>query len=272
MQVVILAGGLGTRLQEETTVRPKPMVEIGEHPVLWHIMKLYGHFGFNDFIVCCGYKGHVIKEYFANFALHNSDVTFDMASGKMNIHRNDADPWKVTVVDTGEATMTGGRLKRVERYLEGDTFCMTYGDGVADVDVKKLVAFHVAHGKDATVTAVQPPGRFGALDLDGSHVRSFLEKPEGDGGWINGGFFVLSKRVLAHIVDDGTVWEREPLEVLAKASHLEAFFHHGFWRPMDTLRDKRALDDLWAERAAPWALWSPDHRKNLRPERASYRP
>jgi glucose-1-phosphate cytidylyltransferase len=272
MQVVILAGGLGTRLQEETTSRPKPMVEVGEHPLLWHIMKLYGHYGFCDFIVCGGYKCHIIKEYFANFALRNSHVTFDLAKGQVHVHRNDADPWKVTVVDTGENTMTGGRLKRVEPYIVGETFCMTYGDGLSNVDVRALVDFHAGHGRAATVTAVQPPGRFGALEVEDTRVRSFLEKPAGDGGWINGGFFVLQRSVLERLSGDATVWEEQPLAGLARDDELRAYFHRGFWRPVDTLRDKRVLDELWASRAAPWAVWDETHARGARGAKNTWRP
>jgi len=255
MQVVILAGGLGTRLQEETHVRPKPMVEIGEHPILWHVMKSYAHFGMNEFIVCAGYKGDVIKDYFANYALYNSSVTFDIAKGTVDVHENEAEDWRVTVVNTGDKTMTGGRIKRIRRFLKGDAFCMTYGDGVGDVDIAKLVAFHRSHGKLATITAVQPPGRFGSLELSGTSVRSFTEKPTGDGAWINGGFFVLSPRVIDEIEGDDTVWEMDPLGALARRGELEAYFHHGFWQPMDTLRDKRHLEELWAKSRAPWAPW-----------------
>jgi glucose-1-phosphate cytidylyltransferase len=257
MQAVILAGGLGTRISEETAVRPKPMVEIGGKPILWHIMKMYAAHGINDFIICCGYKGYVIKEYFSNYFLHMSDVTFDLRSdNQMQVHQQFAEPWKVTLVDTGDQTMTGGRLKRVQAYLGEGDFCFTYGDGVSDVDLTKLIAFHKAHGKLATVTAVQPPGRFGALDLKADAVRSFIEKPHGDGMYINGGFFVLSPKVLDLIDGDDSIWEKKPLETLAKEGQLHAYKHHGFWQPMDTLRDKQLLEDLLAGGAAPWKQWA----------------
>ncbi|MBI3432355.1 MAG: glucose-1-phosphate cytidylyltransferase [Hydrogenophilales bacterium] len=255
MKAVILAGGLGTRLSEETGVRPKPMVEVGGKPILWHIMKLYSHYGIDEFIVCLGYKGYMIKEYFANYFLHMSDITFDMSRNQMQVHQNNAEPWRVTLVDTGDVTQTGGRLRRVREYLGDDDFCMTYGDGVGNVEIDKLIAFHRAHGCLASVTATQPPGRFGALDLDGSSVMSFCEKPHGDGGWINGGFFVLSPKVIDYINDDSTLWEREPLERLASERQLQAYFHHGFWQPMDTLRDKQHLESLWQEGKAPWKKW-----------------
>ncbi len=257
MKVVILAGGLGTRLSEETQVRPKPMAEIGDHPILWHIMKGYGEQGFSDFVICLGYKGYMIKEYFANYFLHNADVTFDLRTDEMHVHQNATEPWQVTLVDTGSATQTGGRLKRVASYVAGERFMMTYGDGVADIDLAALVAFHDAHGRLATVTAVQPPGRFGALDIDeaGESVRAFIEKPEGDGGWMNGGFFVLEPAALDYIEGDATLWEKEPLERLARDGQLAAYRHHGFWQPMDTLRDKRALEELWESGAAPWKQW-----------------
>lgn len=256
MKAVILAGGLGTRISEETHLKPKPMIEIGGKPVLWHIMKIYSHYGINDFIICCGYKGYLIKEYFANYFLHSSDVTFDIARNKMEVHHQYADPWRVTLVDTGENTMTGGRLRRVAQYLEGeDTFCLTYGDGVSDVNIRGLVAYHLARNVRATLTAAYPPGRFGALELAGEYVRSFKEKPDGDGGMINGGFFVLSSSVLSLLQDDSTVWEREPLETLAREGQLAAFQHTGFWQPMDTLRDKIFLEELWATGKAPWKVW-----------------
>ena len=257
MKVVILAGGLGTRISEETSVKPKPMVEIGGKPILWHIMKLYGGYGINDFIVCCGYKGYVIKEYFANYFLHMSDVTFDMQSNEMLVHQRYAEPWRVTLVDTGDGTMTGGRLKRVASYLKDEeAFFVTYGDGVANVDVSAQLAFHRQHGKLATVTAVQPLGRYGSLRLDGTSVRGFIEKPQGDGGWINGGYFVLSPKVIDTIAGDGTSFEGEPLEILAGRGQFEAFHHHGFWQPMDTLRDKMLLEELWSGGSAPWKTWS----------------
>lgn len=253
MKAVILAGGLGTRLSEETGLKPKPMVEIGGRPVLWHIMKSYSKHGINDFIICCGYKGYVIKEYFASYGLRSSDVTFDMQNSTMQVHARTTEPWRVTLIDTGEATMTGGRLKRVRSYLQDeDAFCFTYGDGVSDVDITALVASHRAGGRLATLTATQPPGRFGALNLDGNRIISFQEKPQGDGAWINGGFFVLSPRVIDYIVDDHTVWEKEPMEQLARQGQMDAYFHHGFWQPMDTLRDMVYLNDLWNSGRAPW--------------------
>ena len=255
MKAVILAGGLGTRISEESVLRPKPMIEIGGRPILWHIMKLYSAHGVNEFVICCGYKGYIIKEYFANYFLHMSDVTFDLASNEMQVHRKNAESWKVTLVDTGEATQTGGRLKRVSSYIGDEDFCMTYGDGVGDVDISASIAFHKEHGRLATMTAVQPPGRFGALELDGAKVQHFLEKPHGDGGWINGGFFVLSPKVIDLIEGDLTLWEREPLERLAREDQLRAFFHPGFWQPMDTLRDKQALEDAWAADRAAWKVW-----------------
>jgi glucose-1-phosphate cytidylyltransferase len=256
MKAVILAGGLGTRLSEETVVRPKPMVEIGGRPILWHVMKVYSSHGVQDFVVCLGYKGYMIKEYFANYFLHMSDVTFDMTSNRMDVHQNNAEPWKVTLVDTGEATQTGGRIKRIEEYVRGEEmFCLTYGDGVGDIDVSALIAFHRGHGKLATMTAVQPPGRFGALELQGDRVVNFREKPQGDGGWINGGFFVLSPKVLNYIDADQTLWEREPLERLAREQQLLSWFHRGFWQPMDTLRDKQNLEELWTLGKAPWKVW-----------------
>jgi glucose-1-phosphate cytidylyltransferase len=256
MKAVILAGGLGTRISEETHLKPKPMIEIGGKPILWHIMKLYSAHGINDFIVCCGYKGYVIKEYFANYFLHMSDVTFDMRNNEMEVHQKKAEPWRVTLVDTGEDTMTGGRLKRVQDYIKDEeAFCFTYGDGVADVDVTRLVAFHKAHGKLATVTAVQPPGRYGALSMEQDQVLGFIEKPKGDGGWINGGFFVLSPECLKYIDGDQSSWEGAPLTQLARDGQLMAFKHAGFWQPMDTLREKNMLEDLWQSGKAPWRVW-----------------
>lgn len=256
MKLVILAGGLGTRISEETHLRPKPMIEIGGRPIIWHIMKMYSHHGINDFVICCGYKGYILKEYFANYALHMSSVTFDMISGTMEVHEKRAEPWKVTLVDTGDATLTGGRLKRVRDYLPDDEpFAFTYGDGVSDVDITAELAFHREHGKQATILAVEPPGRYGALQTEGARVLGFMEKPQGDGGSINGGFFILEKPVIDLIEDDTTTWEREPLEILAARGELMAFPHHGFWQPMDTLREKTMLEDLWAAGKAPWKTW-----------------
>jgi len=256
MKAVILAGGLGTRLSEETGVRPKPMVELGGRPVLWHIMKLYAHHGINDFVVCLGYKGYMIKEYFANYFLHSSDVTFDLANGKVTVHQSSSEPWTVTLVDTGAETATGGRLLRVRKHVEGGRFCFTYGDGLSNVDVAQLLAFHEKQKTTATLTAVQPPGRFGVIDLDGDKITAFAEKPPGDGSWISGGFFVLEPEVFELIEGDATVWERAPLERLARSGQLSAFRHSGFWHPMDTLRDKNMLDALWASGNAPWKVWS----------------
>jgi glucose-1-phosphate cytidylyltransferase len=256
VKVVILAGGLGTRISEETHLKPKPMVEVGGMPILWHIMKIYSHYGINDFVICCGYKGYVIKEYFANYFLHMSDVTFDLVHNNMKVHHRSVEPWKVTLVDTGDHTMTGGRLKRVADYIDDDEpFCMTYGDGVGNVDIGALVAFHKAHGQLATLTATYPPGRFGALDIDNDRVTSFKEKPKGDGGMINGGFFVLSPKVISLIENDQTLWEQGPLERLAQDGQLGAYQHRGFWQPMDTLRDKNYLEDLWVSEKAPWKVW-----------------
>lgn len=257
MKAVILAGGLGTRISEESSSRPKPMIEVGGKPILWHIMKIYSHYGINEFIVCCGYKGYVIKEYFANYFLHTSDVTFDMQENTMEVHQRYAEPWKVTLVDTGENTMTGGRLKRVAGYVKNEeAFLFTYGDGVSDIDIGELVKFHKRHKLNATLTAVYPPGRFGALDIVDHQVTTFKEKPKGDGGMINGGFFVLSPSVLTLISDDSTVWEHGPLESLAQHRQIGAYEHNGFWQPMDTLRDKNYLEDLWASGKAPWKSWS----------------
>lgn len=256
MKAVILAGGLGTRISEETHLKPKPMIEIGGHPILWHIMKSYSAHGVNEFVICCGYKGYLIKEYFANYFLHMSDVTFDLQNNAMEVHERYAEPWKVTLVDTGADTMTGGRLKRVARYVQGeDAFCFTYGDGVSDLDISASIAFHRAHGKLATVTAVLPPGRYGALQREGDLVAGFTEKPRGDGGWINGGYFVLSPQVLDFIPDDDTSWEAEPLNALAQDQQLMSFEHAGFWQPMDTLREKNLLEDLWQSGTAPWRTW-----------------
>ncbi len=257
MKAVILAGGLGTRISEESHLKPKPMIEIGGKPILWHIMKQYSAHGIQDFVICLGYKGYAIKDFFANYFLHTSDVTFDMRSNQMEVHQNYSEPWRVTLVDTGEETMTGGRLRRVGRFLEEDeAFCFTYGDGVSDLNISALVAFHKEHGKFATVTAVQPPGRYGALAREGDQVTGFVEKPRGDGGWINGGFFVLSPKVLPYIDKDATTWEAEPLDQLASEGQLMAYQHEGFWHPMDTLRDKNYLEQLWQSGEAPWKQWS----------------
>jgi len=256
MKVVILAGGLGTRLSEETVTRPKPMVEIGGKPILWHIMKIYSHFGLHDFVICLGFKGYMIKEYFSNYFLHMSDVTFDIQNNRMEVHQQYAEPWRVTLVDTGAESMTGGRVRRVAPYVEDDTFLLTYGDGVGDVNISELLAYHRAHGKLATLTSTQPSGKFGALDLgEGGLIQSFQEKPKGDGGWINAGFFVLQPAVLKFLKDDSTILEKEPLETLARDGELMAFKHTGFWQPMDTLRDKQHLEDLWNSGSAPWKVW-----------------
>jgi len=257
LKAVILAGGLGTRISEETHLKPKPMIEIGGRPILWHIMKSYSAHGINDFVICCGYKGYVIKEYFANYFLHMSDITFDMQNNQMEVHQRKAEPWKVTLVDTGEDTLTGGRLRRVGDYVKNEeAFCFTYGDGVADINISQLVKFHKTHGKLATVTAVQPPGRYGALDINNNTVLGFIEKPKGDGGWINGGFFVLSPKCLDYIESDKSSWEGDPLVNIAKAQQLMAYEHSGFWQPMDTLRDKNHLEELWDSGKAPWKVWS----------------
>jgi glucose-1-phosphate cytidylyltransferase len=256
MKVVILAGGLGTRMSEETQIKPKPMAEIGGKPILWHIMKIYSAYGLHEFIVCLGYKGYVIKEYFANYFLHMSDVTFDMANNQMEVHQKHAEPWRVTLVDTGEATMTGGRLKRIRHYLGDESFCMTYGDGVADINIRNVLAYHQQHQCLATVTAVQPLGRFGVLELDAERqVSGFTEKPQGEGGWINGGFFVLSPKVLDMIAGDETLWEADPMQTLSRLGQLKAYLHHGFWQPIDTLREKRHLEELWSTGRAPWKVW-----------------
>ncbi|MFA5158883.1 MAG: glucose-1-phosphate cytidylyltransferase [Candidatus Omnitrophota bacterium] len=256
MKAVILAGGLGTRISEEATLKPKPMIEIGGKPILWHILKLYSVHGINDFVICCGYKGYVIKEYFANYFLHMSDVTLDMSNNKMEVHRQKAEPWKITLVDTGENTMTGGRLRRVADYVKNEEiFCFTYGDGVADLDISAEIAFHKKHGPWATIAAVRPPGRYGALLLEGKRVAGFMEKPRGDGGLINGGFFVLSPKCLDLIANDLSIWEDEPLTQLAKSGQLMAYEHKGFWQPMDTLREKNYLEQLWASGKAPWKVW-----------------
>jgi glucose-1-phosphate cytidylyltransferase len=255
MKAVILAGGYGTRLSEETSVRPKPMVEIGGKPILWHIMKIFSTYGINDFIICCGYKGYMIKQYFSQYFLQVSDITFDMKENKMRVLTNGADPWKVTLVDTGEKTMTGGRLKRVKDYIGKDTFCFTYGDGVSDVDIGKLIEFHRNEKTHATLTAVQPPGRFGILSIEKDRVVNFREKPHGDGAWINGGYFVLEPEVMDYIDEDASVWEQEPLMRLAEQKMLSAYRHHGFWHPMDTLRDKHVLEEMWDSGKAPWKKW-----------------
>jgi glucose-1-phosphate cytidylyltransferase len=255
MKAVILAGGFGSRLSEETALRPKPMVEIGGKPILWHIMKIYAAHGIEEFVICLGYKGYLIKEYFANYYLHTCDVSFDLAKGDMEVHRSETEPWRVTLVDTGEQTMTGGRLKRVLPYLGEEDFCFTYGDGVADVDVTALIAFHREQGMSATVTAVQPPGRFGALDVDDARVREFEEKPRGDGGWTNGGFFVLSPEVARYLEGDATVWEQQPMRALAREGQLASYRHDGFWQAMDTLRDRNHLEELWQSGRAPWRTW-----------------
>jgi len=256
MKAVILAGGLGTRISEETLIKPKPMVEIGDKPILWHIMKIYSHHGINDFVICLGYKGNIIKEYFSNYFLHMSDVTFDIANNETIIHQKNAEPWKVTLVDTGKDTQTGGRIKRIKKYLENEeSFCLTYGDGVSNVNIKELVAFHFSHKKIATVTAVKPEGRFGHLVIKNSKIINFNEKPEGDGSFISGGFFVFNNEVFNYISDDSTIFEKEPLEKLSKDGQLMAFCHEDFWHPMDTLRDKLKLDSMWKNNKAPWKVW-----------------
>ena len=255
MKAIILAGGLGTRISEETVTKPKPMVEIGGRPILWHIMKSYAHHGVTDFIVCLGYKGYVIKEYFANYAMHLSDITVNTRTATIEVHSNQAEDWRISLVDTGDDTMTGGRLKRAMRFLDQDTFCLTYGDGVSDVDIGASLRFHEQHGRKATVTAVRPLSRFGQLDLDGTSVHAFTEKPVEEGGWINGGYFVLNQSVGEYIEDDATIWERAPMERLAAEGELQAYFHEGFWQPMDTLRDRNHLEELWTARKAPWKQW-----------------
>lgn len=255
MKAVILAGGLGTRISEETNLKPKPMIEIGGKPILWHILKIYSHYGINDFVICCGYKGYVIKEYFANYFLHTSDTTFDMTDNSVTVHNRNAEPWKVTVVDTGENTLTGGRLARVRDHLGDEPFCFTYGDGVADVNIADLIAHHAREGRAATLTAVQPPGRFGTLAFERGRIIRFEEKPQGDGSWINGGFFVLNPSVIDLIDGDQCTWEQQPLQVLAQNGDLSAYHHQGFWQPMDTLRDKNLLERLWQEGQAPWKVW-----------------
>ena len=256
MKAVILAGGLGTRISEESHLKPKPMIEIGGKPILWHIMKTYSHHGINDFVICCGYKGYVIKEYFANYFLHMSDVTFDMSNNTMEVHQKYVEPWRVTLVNTGEDTLTGGRLRRVREHLGSEPFCFTYGDGVSDINIRALVDFHFTHGKAATVTAIQPPGRYGALNIEGSTVTSFQEKPAGDGAWINGGFFVLDPSVIEFINGDQDIWEGEPLMRLAREGKLMSYQHSGFWQAMDTLRDKTYLEELWSKGSPPWKVWA----------------
>ncbi len=256
MKVVILAGGLGTRISEESIIKPKPMVEIGGKPILWHIMKIYSRFGYNDFVVCLGYKGYVIKEYFANYFMHNSNVTYDLQGNNVEIHDSVCEPWKITLVDTGDETMTGGRIKRVERFIDGNEFMLTYGDGVADIDIGQLVNFHHQHGRKATLTSVMPPGRFGIIDFGADNsINKFVEKPKADGSWINAGFFVLNKDVFDYIDGDGCTWERAPLERLAQEGQLMSYKHHGFWQAMDTLRDKNILNDMWNKGNAPWKIW-----------------
>ncbi len=256
MKAVILAGGLGTRISEETHLKPKPMVEIGGKPILWHVLKIYSAHGINDFVICAGYKGYIIKEYFANYFLHMSDVTFDMKDNRMEVHHRRSEPWRVTIVDTGDATLTGGRLKRVRDYIGDETFCFTYGDGVGDVNITELLAFHRKEKRLATLTGVQPPGRYGSLGIEGSRITSFQEKPVGDGGWINGGFFVLEPKVIDYVDGDSTIWERQPMERLAAAGQMGVFKHTGFWQPMDTLREKTHLEELWASGKAPWKVWA----------------
>lgn len=255
MKAVILAGGFGTRISEETHLKPKPMIEIGGMPILWHIMKWYSHYGINEFVICCGYKGYMIKEYFANYFLHMSDITFDMKTNSMEVHQQHAESWKVTLVDTGINTMTGGRLKKIREYLDNETFCFTYGDGLSNIDLDELISFHKQNNKLSTLSAVQPPGRYGALKIENNLVQKFMEKPEGDGGWINGGFFILEPKVFDYIKDDSTIWEREPLEKLSSEGQLRAFKHNGFWHPLDTLRDKNHLEKLWNENNALWKIW-----------------
>jgi glucose-1-phosphate cytidylyltransferase len=255
MKAVILAGGLGSRLSEETDVKPKPMIEIGGKPILWHIMKIYSVHGINEFVICLGYKGYVIKEYFANYFLHTSDVTFDMQNNDMVVHQNHAEPWKVTLIDTGADTMTGGRLKRAIPFVNNEDFCFTYGDGVGDVDIAAVIALHQKEKRLATVTATQQPGRFGSIEFEGSEVKNFIEKPHGESGWINGGFFVLSPKIIDYIVGDYSIWEREPMQNLSKDGQMSVYFHKGFWQPMDTLREKYLLEDLWCNGKAPWKVW-----------------
>lgn len=255
MKAVILAGGFGTRISEETILKPKPLIEVGGMPILWHLMKIYSQYNIDEFIICCGYKGYMIKEYFANYFLHMSDITFDIKNNEMEVHHKFAEPWKVTLVDTGIKTMTGGRLKRIEKYLDDESFCFTYGDGLSNVEISKLIDFHKNKKKLATLTATKPPGKFGILDLQDDMVKKFMEKPKGDGAWINGGFFVLEPSVIDYIKNDSTIWEKEPLENLANDNQLVAYKHHGFWQPLDTLRDKNNLEQLWSLGNAPWKIW-----------------
>jgi glucose-1-phosphate cytidylyltransferase len=256
MKAVILAGGLGTRISEETSSKPKPMIQIGERPLLWHIMKIYSFYGINDFIICCGYKGYMIKEYFVNYSLHNSDITLDLKENKIEVHHKSIEPWKITLVDTGLTTMTGGRLKKIQNYLDDETFCFTYGDGLSDLNITNLIRFHREQKTLATVTGVMPPGRFGALSVSDNKVIKFQEKPEGDGGWINGGFFVLEPKVLDYISGDDIIWEHDPLERLSNEKELSVYLHSGFWQPVDTLRDKNRLEELWNSNKPPWKIWS----------------
>ena len=257
MKVVLLAGGFGTRISEESAIKPKPMIDVGHQPILWHIMKIYAAHGLTDFVICCGHRGHIIKDYFSNYFLHKADVTFDLRKNTTEIHQNNAEPWRVTLVDTGDKSMTGGRIKRIQEYIENSPFCLTYGDGVSNVNIRELIEFHVKQKKLATLTAVQPPGRFGAFTLEKDHnsISTFREKPNGDGAWVNGGFFVLQPEVMNYIEGDHTVWEKEPMERLAREDQLSAFRHSGFWQPMDTLRDRMYLEDLWAKDKAPWKIW-----------------
>jgi glucose-1-phosphate cytidylyltransferase len=255
LKAVILAGGFGTRISEETQLKPKPLIEIGGMPLLWHIMKIYSHYGINDFVICCGYKGYMIKEYFANYSLHNSNITFDLKENSTQVHSSDVEPWKITLVDTGLNTMTGGRLKKVKEFLDDESFCFTYGDGLSDVNIKELIDFHKNQKTLATVTGVRPPGRFGAMSISNNKVTKFQEKPEGDGDWINGGFFVLEPKIFDYLVDDKTIWEREPLEKLSSDNQLSSYLHSGFWQPVDTIRDKNNLEELWKSTKIPWKKW-----------------
>ena len=255
MKAVILAGGFGTRISEETQLKPKPLIEIGGMPLLWHIMKIFSHYGINDFVICCGYKGYMIKEYFANYSLHKSNITFDLKENSTHVHSSDVEPWKITLVDTGLSTMTGGRLKRIKEFLDDETFCFTYGDGLSNINLKELIDFHQNQKTLATVTGVRPPGRFGAMSISNNKVTKFQEKPEGDGDWINGGFFVLEPKIFDYLIDDKTIWEREPLEKLSADNQLSAYLHSGFWQPVDTIRDKNNLEEIWKSNKAPWKKW-----------------